>query len=358
MLRLYRDDRLGSGRWVLGDPTDALMRIPDQLLRTVAFLCVRPPDGPPQYGGTAFFVATPGETNPKHQHVYLVTARHNLDKVEGLRGEFCLRVTMAVEGAKADFIRLPYKQAWLTPHSDGTDLAALPVREIEQGQCPMSMCALPADMWLTPQMTLDALVGVGDDIVITGLFTQHYGEVRNLPMLRTGIIAGMPSEPLIDDETGEPYSAYIAEVRSIGGLSGSPVLVKLGITRYAELGLMQPGEPSHGLYLLGVVRGHWDVKRRSTGDMTFDEQERREVNMGMALVTPVDELINLLERDDVEKDRRIVEREERRDKRGVTLDSAFATSSDDAEFDRFAKLTRKLVNVPKKELDEKRKVEG
>ncbi len=84
----------------------------------------------------------------------------------------------------------------------------------------------------------------------------------------------MPDEPLLDDD-GNLYEAYLAEVRSIGGLSGSPVFVLME-RRKARL-RMRPIEFSEEIdieyldqdfvgapeaHLLGMVRGHWDLKRQ------------------------------------------------------------------------------------------------
>src|SRR5207253_3257650 len=39
-------------------------------------------------------------------------------------------------------------------------------------------------------------VGVGDEVFFVGLFVQHAGEARNLPMARFGHISRMPVEPI------------------------------------------------------------------------------------------------------------------------------------------------------------------
>ena len=45
-------------------------------------------------------------------------------------------------------------------------------------------------------------IGIGDEIFTVGLFNQKWGEEKNSPIMRTGIIAAMPDEPLqaFDDE--------------------------------------------------------------------------------------------------------------------------------------------------------------
>jgi hypothetical protein len=63
---------------------------------------------------------------------------------------------------------------------------------------------------------------------------QRAGSTRNIPIVRTGVIAAMPAidEPFV--RKGEEYHAYLAEMRSIGGLSGSPVFVFLDRTRTVD----------------------------------------------------------------------------------------------------------------------------
>jgi hypothetical protein len=84
--------------------------------------------------------------------------------------------------------------------------------------------------------------------------------------------------------------AYLIEARSIGGLSGSPVFVNLGVVRET------PDRPPFTLgrvavYLLGLVHGHWDVESGLIGEAN--------VNMGIAIVTPIQKAAEMIE-DDVD----------------------------------------------------------
>jgi hypothetical protein len=54
--------------------------------------------------------------------------------------------------------------------------------------------------------------------------------------------------------------AYLAEGRSIGGLSGSPVFVRNTVNRRVPTA---KGRPKHisglgSLHLLGLIHGHWE----------------------------------------------------------------------------------------------------
>jgi len=110
----------------------------------------------------------------------------------------------------------------------------------------------------------------------------------------------MPDEQLQDESSGQFYHAYLAEVRSIGGLSGSPVFI------YRETPAPNPDSRAFMLYLLGMIRGHWDYKR--TAAMDFDDGELDAVNKGIAIITPAYEIMDVLNKEIFVKERRRRER--------------------------------------------------
>ena len=55
------------------------------------------------------------------------------------------------------------------------------------------------------------------------------------------------------------------------------------------------------MFLLGVVRSDWDYKG-SSNNMAFSGAELRDVNLGMALITPLDELLKLITPEDQVKE--------------------------------------------------------
>jgi hypothetical protein len=191
---------------------------------------------------------------------------------------------------------------------------------------------------------------------VIGLFSSHVGQRRNLPIVRSGNLASMPVEPLIDADTGYEFNAYLAEVRSIGGLSGSPVFVVLNPdTRLID---DQAAEGTLVVYLLGMVRGHWD--RRF--ELDFHETEFERLNTGIAMVTPITDVLALLEREEFVSYRKDMDRQfDMHEAEGQVKDWAPPGTdpgeSASEEFSRFEALTRGVVRVPKKEVDEKRTAE-
>src|SRR5206468_3965471 len=116
-----------------------------------------------------------------------------------------------------------------------------------------------------------------------GLFTQRHGTQKNIPIVRIANIAAMPEEPLQDENSGKEYSAYLIEARSIGGLSGSPVfmaLKKSGITMGRPPRGFHP--LTHEIVAVGLIRGHWDMVKRSSFDFLDDSDSK--LNMGIAIV--------------------------------------------------------------------------
>jgi len=297
---LHCDTRLGGvERWSIGLAEDAKMRIPDEILQSVCFLCVedkRQGQSILRYGGTGFFVSIPSETNPNIGHIYLITARHCVERAKPF-GSLYLRVNTIDGGTK--FAKV--QKDWSYPEDPAADVVVLPWAP---NSTVFEYKHIPLSMFATDERVDEHGIGVGDDLTVTGLFTQHFGKQRNQPIVRTGIIAAMPNEPFEDRDTGLPYSAYLAEVRSIGGLSGSPVFVVLGPGRTHKGKI----DMSFRFLLLGLIRGHWDYKQDKTS-IDFSKDELEQVNMGIGLVTPIHEALKIINRGDLLKMRQQKDRE-------------------------------------------------
>jgi hypothetical protein len=65
-------------------------------------------------------------------------------------------------------------------------------------------------------------VGEGEEVYMVGRFIHHAGRYFNQPSVRSGIIRLMPSMIELDD--GQTQEAFLIEMRSISGHSGSPVM--------------------------------------------------------------------------------------------------------------------------------------
>jgi hypothetical protein len=135
---------------------------------------------------------------------------------------------------------------------------------------------------LTDNNVKDYKVGIGDERTVVDLFRFRPGEHMMVPMVRHGIIAAMPGEPIpgpVGPEGKEPdVTAYLAELRSTSGLSASPVFVNLALGRHADGTCNRAGS----IALLGVIRGHWQIRHKATNQLSDDEMA---ANTGISMVT-------------------------------------------------------------------------
>ncbi|MBX9587120.1 MAG: serine protease [Gammaproteobacteria bacterium] len=257
------------------------MKLNDNYKKCVAFLQYQMSDGSFGYAGTCFFILHKSETK---ELGYVVTAKHVLDGVKHTGvGEIYIRLnlkdgeTRVYETQIAD---------WIT-HSDQTvDVAILPSglpNEVDHLFYPSSAC-------LTKEVEITAEISCGEEVVIAGLFKHHAGTNRNSPIVRVGNIALMPSEMI--NVSGQNRDVYLIESRSIGGLSGSPVFINLGHTRMIGGQIKQAGE--YILPLFGIVLGHFDSDKNDIDSVSDSSDFKGQVNSGIAIVTPVAKLIEML----------------------------------------------------------------
>jgi hypothetical protein len=313
------------------------MRIPEDLLNTTVFLGGRDSEGELHYRATAVGASFPTDDGTTMSCSILVTAKHNIVKAMATYGNIWVRVNKKDGGA----LDIELTEPWTFSDAPACDLAAIPFPVwAMQGAW---LLPLPQS-WFATQEIIDARgIGPGDDLVVMGLFASHVGRRRNLPIVRTGNIASMPQEPLVDPTTGQTYDAYLAEVRSIGGLSGSPVFTTLmSATRGSAVDSEVGGRV---FYLLGLIRGHWRADPgMDFGDEDFSGSEAEQLNTGIAIVTPITELLPILE-----KERFVAYRKEietiMASESGQVEDSAIEDKPE--EFENFEELTKQLVKTPK-----------
>jgi hypothetical protein len=269
-------------------------RVPDLIKHNPLFLIVEI-EGDERLVGTAFVMSIPSEAHQERTYGYLVTARHCI--VEGERfGAVGVRVNRRAhpelqpseEGA-LDAIGSesfgPLDQ-WLFHEDPANDVAVHPFMPPSE----FAVVQVKEESWATSDVIQREDIGVGDELVVVGLFASHTGKEVNRPIVRSGTIAAMPDEPLKDTRSGLSYDAYLAEVRSVGGLSGSPVWMVIRPWRMTPR-LNGPEARLH-FYLLGLIRGHWKKEGEWLSDAASDEQDV--LNTGIAIVTPIQTAIDII----------------------------------------------------------------
>jgi hypothetical protein len=297
---MYCDTRLGpNGKWYSSEPKGVGLRLPDYIKSTVCFLCVES-QGKTVYGGTGFFVTLESIKHPELAFSYLVTAKHCVLKAYERFGHLKARSNRK-DGLRPALVELD-KNQWAYPEDPGVDIAVMPVNinPIIDALC------LPSENFATDKSIEKFGIGIGDDTMTVGLFTQRYGKKLNIPIVRSGIIAAMPEEILYDNRTGAEFHAYLIETRSIGGLSGSPVFAS--VPPHRSLGFNKE-RPFDGYSVpIGVIRSHWEIEM-SLDDSLDGFVNEGKLNMGIAAVTPIQELTKLIEEnEDFKKQREAMEK--------------------------------------------------
>ncbi len=263
-------------------PKDIKMRIPDQLIKCVGFVSRN--EDPLQFGGTAFVVGVRVGSN-KVGYLHLVTAKHVAEAIEP--GEFV--IAMNGKDGSPLFLKSGEVHWWYHPtEPDSVDVAVIPFASERLREYDIEW--IPEDVFATDKRIADFGIGLGDEIVIVGLFTRFCGSSHLIPLVRTGNIAMMPKDKLPLSQFGD-IDAYLAEGRSIGGLSGSPVFVRSTVHMPVQ---SKAGELSHisglgPLHFLGLIHGHWDLPN------TFSAVEQAEaVNMGVSIIIPAKKVLEVL----------------------------------------------------------------
>jgi hypothetical protein len=161
---------------------------------------------------------------------------------------------------------------------ESVDLAAMPVK--------LPDSALITLITVSDFATRDYLhnhrIAEGSPILLAGYFYQFPGERRFEPIIRQGVLAMIPDEPMITT-TGKPGTMYLGEVHIFGGNSGSPVMVSpdwLGVGGY---------------HLLGVVSGYYFENEDFSLEIATTVKGIEHANSGITMIVPVDLLKSLLD---------------------------------------------------------------
>ena len=307
-------------RWFLGDAApDYGMRISEDMLRSVVFVCSRGRDGTYTEQGTAFGVSIADSPTPGYSQAYLVTARHVIDVCERT-GDRRVHLRINTTDGRFRYVEVG-ENLWWKPNDAGVDIAFLALDYSPD----LDLCPLDWEVLGTEDAFEHYSLGIGDPLAIVGLFTSVTGRQQNRPIVRSGNIAAMPDEPILEGDDEPPYLAYLVEMRSTGGLSGSPVLAVLGYARDAQGELVRTRQ----FLLIGLIRGHWPSPHASGPHHLADDFGQ--VQRGIATVTPVQYLTKMLMSEPVIAHRRqkAAEHAARQGKKSV-LDSATLVPADAA----------------------------
>jgi hypothetical protein len=285
------------------------MDISPEIRKCVVFVGWRNPLGVYRFAGTAFFVGKAIEGTDKG-FIYLITAKHVID---GIRDKGCDKVGVRVnlKNQNATWVETEI-QSW-NFHPDELSLDVVDVAVMQTHLVPVfDHQVLPITMFATDAF-VEKEIKVGLEIFLAGLFANHSGERRNIPIVRVGNIVAMPEEQ-VETKMGL-MDAYLVEARSLGGISGSPVFVRFPgfIRQNTEKGVSIGLSDSYAL--LGLMHGHWDVNDPET-DTVADIRGEREVNMGIAIVVPAGKILEVLQQPLIAKREKDAEAQLRKQMKG------------------------------------------
>ena len=273
------------------------MRLPDDVLKCVLFLCLKEQGNKEKIHlfGTAFFATVPSTTFPeRYSHLYLITARHNIEDAEAEINsrpkKYHPKLFVRVNKGDEEAITVELPDSWTYPANDVIDVAVMPAGDLDN------------DALDTRHLTLSCVatevkirhhgVGIGSEVFVIGLFSLHEGTKRNSPIVRQGIISSMMNEQLMNAKKRKKYGAYLTEVLSTKGMSGSPVLVRSNRTYVA-------GEkPQCHVLLLGLMKGHFSAELEG-----YSKEKGEDFHAGLSIVVPVQEILKVIDGEKLTKER-------------------------------------------------------
>ena len=275
-----------------------LMRITEEIVHCVMYVGFLGKDGD-EIEGTAFWISVPMEGMEKH-HLVIATAKH---VIEGIPKEKEVRLRVNTRQREAHWIPT-VRSGWLM--SMENDVAIYVWQEERDGDLSdYHFYSLNKAMHADKKRVEKEVIGIGDEVFTTGLFALHSGRRRNHPIIRTGNIAAFPEDKVPTKLYGD-IEAYLIELRSISGLSGSPVFVHLPRGSSIRPIRKETGPPSGSslgrvafslgdtALLLGVMHGHFDLDEDKL-DSAIKKDDVEKLNTGIGIVAPIDYVWDMLE---------------------------------------------------------------
>ena len=267
--------------------TSAFVPFVKQVKKTVVFIeltCKK--DGKTLVAqGTGFVVAFPSPYSSDEGFDYLVTNRHVAlcwDENRKPMGIQSVRLRGNLKDGSSP--ALPFIPKWVFPLDDSVDLAVSPLGMSGD----IDIKVVPTSIFATKDLISKRGIVEGTRILFTGFFYQFPGERHIQPIIREGVLAMMPDEP-ITTTTGRLGNVFLGDVHIFHGNSGSPVFVEL------ETGLF-PSLQTEYLFL-GVVSGNFNEDQDFNLEIDTTLRGTQHANSGIAIIVPADEVKSIIEND-------------------------------------------------------------
>jgi hypothetical protein len=230
-------------------------RINDQILDSILYLypSVEDAKSGEKVGGAGFLVSV---RSKERLWIYAVTNNHVIQEA----GASVIRLNVRAGGM--DIIPLAINH-W-KPHPDGDDLAVAQLGSINPAI--HQIIVIPSSTFITHEVIKQFRIGPGDDVYMVGRFVHHEGKYRNKPSVRSGIIGLMPDpdEGVQFYEGGFEQEAFLVEMRSLSGFSGSPVFFRMPLLSFEIISRDRDLKPeareiNPGPWLLGIDCGNFKI---------------------------------------------------------------------------------------------------
>jgi hypothetical protein len=283
------------------------MFVPDRARRCVLFLGIKE-RGVFKPRATAFVIEI---EDLQHRWSYLVTAEHVVSGL--LTGNYDIWIRINSKTVAPDELKIEPEQWCYHPNTEQAkvDVAIAPIVFDQDNDLSPVPIFGPHSVAANSDLIKETKIGVGDEVVVTGLFRSHYGQQRNVPITRVGNIAMLENEPVKTLYAGY-IDAYLIEARSIGGLSGSPVFVNIPAIRIVDGKAIASEKPVYQLYLLGLMHGHFDVEDLNSDVVLEDEKDSSSgIHSGIGVVVPVEKIIETVMQPELARIRRRIVEEHR-----------------------------------------------
>ncbi len=147
------------------------MLVPDEVRKCVVFICYRDKDNI-KLAGTAFFISIPSVIEGK-SYPYLVTAKHVIEAIKkhSIDNKVYFRINQT--GNSTALIHSDLSQWKYHPSEQNVDVAAA---NLAPDTSLYDFRTIPSSMAITPEIIISKGVGCGDEVFLTGLFSNHYGQ--------------------------------------------------------------------------------------------------------------------------------------------------------------------------------------
>ncbi|MBV8188078.1 MAG: hypothetical protein JO339_12625 [Alphaproteobacteria bacterium] len=246
--------------------------------------------------GTGFIIWVP---YADHGFRFVVTAQHVIDDLIGKKASF--RLNRRSGGCES--VRFQ-PEAHCGFHDKSVDVAIIPLN-VGPDVYEFWDLHMERQAWIQRMATLQA-PGPGDEVSTVGLYTTHPGLTKNRPVVRTGHIAAMPAEP-VRTKFGSQV-AYLVELHSILGLSGSPVFLNVFPTRMKDGTIEHLTGPMQiiigvqvGYHLIEskedqiIVLAQHDVDPLNDKETPADVYGSDELRTGFSVVVPAQRIFQIIE---------------------------------------------------------------